>query len=135
MPFGQVPDKLREHYGIAMPVSTAQRITEHHAQAIYEQETAREEVTGAKNSRTFIGEIDGSMVPVGEVSPDAQDKRQGKTLLWKEVRLCLVHPVGSATPSFGGHFAGGAEESGRQWARCAAKAGWGPGSHLHAALV
>ena len=132
VPFGQVPDKLREHYGIAMPVSTAQRITEHHAQAIYEQETAREEVTGAKNSRTFIGEIDGSMVPVVEVSPDAQDKRQGKTLLWKEVRLCLVHPVGSATPSFGGHFAGGAEESGRQWARCAAKAGFGPGSHLHA---
>lgn len=132
VPFGQVPDKLREHYGIAMPVSTAQRITEHHAQAIYEQETAREEVTGAKNSRTFIGEIDGSMVPVVEVSPDAQDKRQGKTLLWKEVRLCLVHPVGSATPSFGGHFAGGAEESGRQWARCAAKAGLGPGSHLHA---
>jgi hypothetical protein len=132
VPFGQVPDKLKEHDGIAMPVSTIQRMTEHHAQVIYEQEAAREGVAGAANAQTCLGEIDGSMVPVVEVSPDAQDKRQGRTLLWKEVRWCLVPPVGSATPVFGGHFAGGVEESGRQWARCAAKAGFGPASHLHA---
>ena len=73
------------------------------------------------------------MVPVVEPSPDAEDRRQGKVLSWKEVRLNLVHPKGSATPMFGGNFAGGVEENGRQWGRCAAKAGFGPGSHLHAA--
>lgn len=130
--FGQVPEKLKEHYGMAMPVSTVQRITEHHAQCIYEQEAAREVVAGAANSHTFIGEIDGAMVPVVQVSPGAKDKRKGKTVEWKEVRLCLVHPVGSATPMFGGHFSGGVEESGRQWERCAVKAGLGPGNPLHA---
>lgn len=132
VPFGRVPDKLKEHYGIAMPVSTIQRITEHHARLIYEQEAAREVAEGTAGDSTFIGEIDGSMVPVVEISPDAKDKRKGKTLVWKEVRLCLVHPPGSVTPVFGGHFAGGVEESGRQRERCAAKAGFGPASHLHA---
>ena len=34
-------------------------------------------------------------------------------------------------PVFGGHFAGGVKESGRQWERCSAKAGFGPDIHLH----
>jgi hypothetical protein len=130
--FGRVPVKLKEHYGIEMPVSTIQRTTEHHAQWMYDQEAAREIGPGAAAGVIFVGELDGSMVPVVEPSPDAEDKRQGKVLSWKEVRLNLVHPQGSVTPMFGGHFAGGVEESGRQWWRCAAKAGFGPGSQLHA---
>jgi len=132
VPFGHVPDKLKEHYGIVMPVSTAQRITEQHAQLIYEQETAREIDESTQDDRTFIGEIDGSMIPMVSISADAKDKRKGKTLAWKEVRLCIVHPVGSATPVFGGHFSGGVEESGRQLQRSAAKAGFGFASYLHA---
>lgn len=130
--FGRVPDKLKEHYGIEMPVSTIQRTTEHHAQRIYEEEAARAIGSGTAAGVIFVGELDGSMVPVVEPSPEAEDKRQGKVLSWKEVRLNLVHPKGSVTPRFGGNFAGGVEESGQQWWRCAAKAGFGPGSHLHA---
>ena len=130
--FGRVPDKLREHYGIGMPVSTVRRITERHARVLLEQERAQEVHAEAAQGRLFVGEMDGSMVPVVEVDRDAADRRKGKTLSWKEARLCLVHPLGSATPTFGGHFAGGVEESGRQWARCAAKAGFGADRHLHA---
>jgi len=130
--FGRVPDKLQEHYGIEMPVSTIQRTTEQHAQRIYDHAAAQEIGPGAAAGVTFIGELDGSMVPVVEPSPAAVDKRKGKVLSWKEVRLNLVHRQGSVTPRFGGNFAGGVEESGRQWWRCAAKAGFGPGSHLHA---
>jgi hypothetical protein len=130
--FGRVPDRLQEHYGITMPASTARRVTEHHAQCLLEQEAAREVPAGAAKDPLFVGEMDGSMVPVVEAAEGADDKRKGKALAWKEVRLCRVHPVGSATPAFGGHFAGGVEESGRQWVRCAAKAGFGPDSRLHA---
>jgi hypothetical protein len=130
--FGRVPDKLQEHYGIEMPVSTIQRLTERHAQCLFEQEKAREISAESAKGRLFIGEMDGSMVPVVEIAKDADDKRKGKTLVWKEVRLCIAHALGSVTPVFGGHFAGGVEESGRQWERCAAKAGFGPASHLHA---
>lgn len=129
-PFAPAAAKLKEHYGIDMPVSTVQRITEHHAQCLYEQEAAREIAPGA-SAACFIGEIDGSMVPVVEPSAASADQRKGKGLSWKEVRLTLVHRHGSVSPVFGGHFAGGVEESGRQWGRCAAKAGFGPASHLH----
>jgi hypothetical protein len=127
-----VPAKLKEHYGMAMPASTIQRTTAHHADCIYEQEVARVIAPGTAAGVIFIGELDGSMVPVVEPSPEAADQRKGKCLSWKEVRLNLVHPKGSVTPVFGGNFAGGVEESGRQWGRGAAKAGFGPGSQLHA---
>ena len=39
--FGPGAAKLKEHYGIAMPVSTVQRTTEHPAEGIYDQEVAR----------------------------------------------------------------------------------------------
>ena len=130
--FGRVPDKLKEHYGIEMPVSTIQRTTEQHAQRIYEEEAVREILPGTAAGVIFVGERDGSMVPVVEPSPGAKDKRKGKVLSWQEVRLNLVHPPGSVTPRCGGNFAGGVEESGQQWWRCAVKAGFGPGSHLHA---
>jgi hypothetical protein len=78
--FGRVPAKLKEHYGIERPVSTIQRTTEHHAQCIYDQEAAREIGPGAAAGVIFIGERDGSMVPVVEPSPDAEDQRQGKKL-------------------------------------------------------
>ena len=130
--FGRVPDKLRKHYGIDMPTSTARRTAECHAQRMFEQELARAIPAGAAKGGLFVGEMDGSMVPVVEVAAGAADKRKGKALVWKEARLCLAHPLGGAAPVFGGHFAGGVEESGRQWARCAAKAGFGADSHLHA---
>jgi hypothetical protein len=130
--FGQVPAQLKEHYGLEMPVSTIQRITEHHAQQMYEQEAAREIHPGTAAGVIFVGELEGSRVPGVEPSSAAEDKRQGKVLSWQEVRLNRVHPHGSVTPRFGGNFAGGVEESGRQGWRCAAKAGFGPGSHLHA---
>jgi len=128
--FAPAAAKLKEHDGIEMPVSSVQRTTEHHARWIYEQEAARVIRPGTA-AGMFIGEIDGSMVPVVEPSPDAADHRKGKVLSWKEVRLNLVHPQGRVSPVFGGHFAGGVEESGRQWWRCAAKAGFGPASHRH----
>ena len=129
-PFAPAAAKLKEHYGIDVPVSTVQRTTEYQAPCIYAQEAAREIGPGTA-AELFIGEIDGSMVPVVEPSPESADQRKGKVLSWKEVRLNLVHRHGSVSPVFGGHFAGGVEESGRQWWRCAAKAGFGPASHRH----
>ena len=77
---GRVPAKLKEHYGMEMPVSTIQRTTEQHAQHLDEQEAAREIRPGLAAGVIFIGELDGSMVPVVEPSPEAEDKRKGKVL-------------------------------------------------------
>lgn len=109
--FGSGAAKLKEHYGIEMPVSTVQRTTEHHAHCIYEQDMARVIEPGTA-AGFFIGEMDGSKVPVVEPSPAAEDHRKGKVLSWKEVRLNLVHPKGSVTPMFGGNFVGGLKKAG-----------------------
>ena len=77
---GQVPAKLKEPYGIAMPVSTIQRTTEPHAAGIYAQEVARVIAPGTAARGIFIGELDGSMVPVVEPSPEAADQRKGNTI-------------------------------------------------------
>lgn len=129
-PFAPAAAKLKEHCGIDVPVSAVQRTTTYHARCTYEQDAARE-IAPATSVERFIGEIDGSMVPAVEPSATSADRRKGKVLSWKEVRLTLAHRHGSASPVFGGHVAGGVEERGRQWWRCAAKAGFGPASHPH----
>lgn len=131
-PFGRVPLKLKEHYGIKVPIGALQRITERHAQACYAQEPARIVRADAAGAGVFIGEMDGSMVPVVETLPAAPDRRRAKVLAWREVRLCLVHRHGEVPPTFGGHLEGGVEESGRQFKRCAVQAGFGRNSALHA---
>ena len=99
--FGPGAAKLKEHYGMERPVSTVQRTTEPHAECLYEQEVARVIEPGT-TAGLLIGEMDGSMVPVVEPSPEAEDQRKGKVLSWKEVRLNRVHPKGRVTPVFGG---------------------------------
>ncbi len=130
--FGRVSSKLKEHYGIDMPVSTIQKVTEYHAQRCYEEELERPIPKPTDADGTFVGEMDGSMVPIVEMSPTTKDQRKEKKLVWKEVRLCLVHKVDEVTPKFAGHFTGGVVESGRQMEKCAIAAGFGSKSHLHA---
>lgn len=59
-------------------------------------------------------------------------KRQNKTLRWQEIRLCLVHEVGSITTTFGATFSGLVADAGKQCYHCAVQAGFGKGTHLHA---
>ena len=77
-PFASAAAKLKEHDGIDVPGSAVQRTTEHQAQCMYDREAAREIAPGTSAER-FIGEIDGSMVPVVEPSATSADrlKREG----------------------------------------------------------
>jgi hypothetical protein len=40
------------------------------------------------------------------IDKEEHDKRKGKTLVWKELKLCLAHSTGSNDPFFGGTFSG-----------------------------
>ena len=130
--FGQVPDKLKEHYGITMSPSTIRRTTEHHAKEISEWESSKEIKMNDGPGGIFIGELDGSMAPVVQPSLDEKDKRKGKTLCWKEIKLNLVYRQGSTNPVFGGSFFESVDESGYQWWRSAVKSGFNLNSCMHA---
>lgn len=38
VPFGRIPQKLREHHGISVPVSSAQALTQTHAKQVYQSQ-------------------------------------------------------------------------------------------------
>ena len=132
--FGQVPHKLKEHYGIEISVSTTRRITEHHGeQMLEEQDAADAENIGlkSKGSKVIVAEIDGCMVPVVKEDVEALDKRKGKTVAWKEARLALAHQKGSVSPLFRANLGGSTDDAGWNLRQCAISAGLGKQSQVH----
>lgn len=130
--FAQVEDKLVEHYGILLADSTIRRITQSHAQAIHAATPVDEAWPAETACRTVVVEMDGGMVPIVEADAAQTDRRKGKTLQWKEAKLCLAHAAGSRTLSYGGTLQGDVDEAGKQLFACAKSAGFGKTSQVHA---
>ena len=130
--FCQVPEKVKEHYGIDVAASTVRRITERHARAFFEQPDLRKALIAIGGARAIIAEADGSMVPIVQSDPDALDKRKNKTLQWKEAKICLAHCHESTEIAYGGTFSGGVMEAGREFHHCVVAAGFNATSPLHA---
>jgi hypothetical protein len=92
--FGKVPQKLREHYGIEVPLSAAQIITKRHA-AKMKQERVRLARLPRGGVQQLIGELDGSMLPMVSIAARTdksapRDGRKRRQLSWREARLSLV---------------------------------------------
>ena len=129
-----MPAKLKEHYGIEVPISAIRAITEGHAAAIHEQEqlqTARP----ARGVACVIAEIDGSMIPLVDTADPtavdpAVDRRKTRQVRWKEARLSLAHAQGTVTPVFAATL-GEVDEVGDQLLDCAIRAGLGKTSQVH----
>ena len=130
--FAQVMDKLVEHYGVILAESTIRRVTEAHAQKIYETTTIDEAWPNGAGCETVVVEMDGGMVPIVEADGAQQDHRKGKKLNWNEAKLCLAHKAGSKTLSYGGTLQGDVAEAGKQLLGCAKSAGFGKGTRVHA---
>ena len=132
LPYARAAIKVKEHYGISLSASSIRQTTMKHAQALYENETLNILPSRCQNIETIIAEMDGCMVPVVEINEENNDKRKGKLLVWKELKLCLAHSVGSNDPFFGGTFSGGVDKAGDQLHHCAKLAGFGEKTQLHA---
>jgi hypothetical protein len=134
LPFAQVMDKLVEHYGVILGESTIRHITEGHAQRIFEtaQQTRPSWPLESGPRATVIVEMDGGMVPIVEPDGTRQDQRKGKTLQWKEAKLCLAHRQGSKTLVYGGTLQGDVDVAGQQLLTCATQAGFGRDTPVHA---
>lgn len=130
--FGQVPEKLQEHYGITLGASTVRKLTERHGARMQAQQAQGPgPVSSTPGCRQQIGELDGSMVPIVTPEATAGDKRKHKTLHWQEARLAMVHAQGSVTPKFAATFGGSVAESGQALRACAVAAGFGTTTQLH----
>jgi hypothetical protein len=132
-PYAQARSKAREHYGFEMGESTMQRIALAHAKSMFEAGRACRDFPATPGERKpIVAQMDGGMVPITEPDPSRKDKRKGKTLSWREAKICLAHAKGSRTPVFGGAIEGGVEAAGQQLLQCAVRAGFGANSRVHA---
>jgi len=130
VPFGKVPEKIKEHYGITVPSCSVRIITEKHAEAV-----RYEEIPGVGTPETdvaehIIAETDGSMIPIADTDGKKPDRRKNRKCRWKEARLTLSHPKGSVT-SVSGCTIGSPDEAGEQMLSCAIRSGMGPDTKVH----
>jgi len=128
--------KLKEHYGIEVPISAARAITLRHGEAINEeQESGLESELGEGGVEQLIVETDGSMLPTVSIAPpegakSSKDGRKRRKLEWKEARLCLARDPIKVTPRYAA-IMGEVEEVAAVLLDCVIIAGGGLGTHLH----
>jgi len=133
--FAGAAAKLKEHYGIEVPVSAVRGVTEEHGAAMQEQEKQKSDWPDRAGVPVLILEMDGSMLPVVEVVEPVPgeapvDRRKTRQVGWKEARLALAHEPGSVTPIFGATL-GSVQEAGERLAVCALEAGAGCQTKIH----
>lgn len=136
--FAKAVERLEEHYGVAVPVSSARRITLAHGEAMAGMPAGAAD--GAADR--LVTEMDGSMVPVVEAVDSAScegtseaseaegDRRKRKRCGWKEVRLCAAVPVGGVQTRYAATL-GSVLEAGLAWEAVARRAGLVETTQVH----
>ena len=126
--------KLKEHYGIEVPVSAIRSITETHASHIHAQKQCQSLVP-PQGVAWVIAETDGTMIPLVDTATATagearRDRRKTRTVRWKEARLSLAPAHGAVTPTFAATL-GEPDTVGAQLLDCALRAGLGQTSRVH----
>ncbi len=126
--------KLKEHYGITVPTSSARTITQRHAHEMYEQEKEKVKIPSKGIHPIILAETDGSMIPITKTKPPEgqkpYDARKHKEHFWREARLSLAHSIGSVTPIFAATL-GSVDKVGQQIRACVNKVGRNEKTKIH----
>ena len=137
VPFGQIPAKLLEHHGIGVPVSSAQAITQRHAEQVLQTQlnTPKSDIPQRDGVKCLIVEMDGSMIPIvttqtATVEGEQVDRRTTRTIGWQEARLGLSRTPEQTYPTFGATL-GTTDQAGEQLVNSAIRAGLGLATYVH----
>lgn len=139
--FAKAVNKLKEHYGIIVPLSSERNITMVHAKTIKEKlkkeitdknkRSSKRDLANRKGNDFIISETDGSMVPIVVTKKIAKDKRKNKQVMYREFRLTLAYGIDSKTPTFSATF-NDIDTVGKHIRYCIDKSGCGANSYIHA---
>jgi hypothetical protein len=136
VPFGRIREKLREHHGISVPISSAQAITQNHAECVHQTQLLHTEIPTETGVEQLIVEMDGTLIPIVE-APDAVDedgnpvdRRTTRQTRFKEARLALARSNQEFLPKFGATF-GTPDDAGDCLLDCAIAAGMGVSTQVH----
>jgi len=123
--FARAAARVKEHYRIEVPASAVRQQTLAHGRKLGGLTVKPQ----GPLPRRIITEMDGSMVPVMQPGQGA-DGRKGKTLLWREARLCLARGVDQA-PGVYGATMGSADLASDVWRATALQAGLHDQAFVH----
>ena len=109
VPFGRIPQKLLEHYGITVPISSAQKITLLHAATILQQHQPQTEIPTDSGVEQLIVEMDGSMIPIVETESTTDqelkiDRRKTRTVSGARSSLMFGSEEGFISTHFWSHI-------------------------------
>jgi Uncharacterised protein family (UPF0236) len=123
--FARAAERVKEHYRIDVPGSAVRKQTLDHGRKL---SGLALKPTG-RAPRQIITQMDGSMVPVMQPGK-GQDGRKGKTLLWREARLCLARDAEQAAGVYGATL-GTADIASGLWRLTALQAGLHDQAFVH----
>ncbi len=93
--FGLAVQRMKEHHGVEINISSARTITEYHASRAASIDNGLPSKV-KQTSKQMILEMDGEMVPIVEYRA-SKDRRKTKMNLWKELRVGTAQNVGETT--------------------------------------
>lgn len=123
--FAAAVSRVREHYAVEVPVEAVRQYTLRHGKAIPTLAPA----DAAQPATQIITQMDGSMIPVMQPGSGV-DARKGRSLFWREVRLCCTRQHGQTTAQYGATL-GSAETASWLWRATAQSAGLGDHTRVH----
>lgn len=132
----QAQQKIREHYGLTLPLSSIRRITEKHGAVLLENRQLETGLPEKSEESVLVAEMDGSMIPIVETTDKDEagrsiDRRKTRMLFWKEARLSLA--INHRTQKkFYEAAIGDADTAGEHMAHCAIQLGAGQNTRIHA---
>lgn len=131
--FADAADKLKEHYGIEVPVSAIQATTLQHAARMHQEQVLESQLPEGGVPQLIV-EADGSLVPMVSFSEEKAkvfpDRRQCREVGWKEARLSMARAEGKVSGYYHATMES-VQQAGAQLVDCVIKAGGGRASHLH----
>ena len=123
--FHKSVERVKEHYGITVPVTGVREHTLRHGRTMVSIPSFKE----AKTAEQLITQMDGSMIPVMQRGC-GDDGRKGKTVFWREVKLCCARPAGETRALYAATL-GSAETAAWVWQEIAQAAGLKPKTRVH----
>lgn len=125
--FAEAAKKMREHYGVDLPASSARDCTLAHAKVI----GAVRHPIPKQPAKILVTEMDGTMLPIVKTrTGPGVDGRKTKELFWREARLCFARPLDAVDGVYGATF-GTVQMAGLLWREVAQAAGLGPQTYVH----
>lgn len=127
--FSSAAEKVREHYGVQLSISSVREVTERHGFAM-QLETEIPAEMPERGVKSLVAEIDGTFLPIVEIGDFVGDKRKQRLCKYMEARLSLSGQLGNSKPRYAATF-GSIEDAGFVWKASVIKAGAGRNTHIH----